>query len=121
MGREVRETHESDHPRPWNVSRHRVVNPPGFSLSLSPFLLLPSPYHSFSPPLATFFRSRRRAFHPSLVCPFDVPLYTQLRFSRRHSWVVGLVRLGDFVFRYRFDRFLAVGTFNFLVAAYSCI
>lgn len=31
---EVRETHESDHPRPWNVSRHRVVNPPGFSLSL---------------------------------------------------------------------------------------
>lgn len=114
---EVRETHESDHPRPWNVSRHRVVNPPGFSLSLSPFLL-PSPYHSFSPPLATFFRSRRRAFHPSLVCPFDVPLYTQLRSSRRHSWVVGLVRLGDFVFRYRFDRFLAVGTFNFLVAAY---
>lgn len=45
---EVRETHESDHPRPWNVSRHRVVNPPGFSLSLFPrsssFLLPITPF-----------------------------------------------------------------------------
>lgn len=50
----------------------------------------------------------------TLLCPFGVPLCTQLRFSR-HSWLL------HEEFHRCFDRFRAVVTFNFYAATYSVL